>query len=159
MKPLTRFKFMLWSFGKTKVPMIGYVKPKLIHINHEKIVIKLPYCRRNKNHLQSMYFGALSIGADLAGGFHGLYHAKQSRLNVSLAFKSFEAQFIRRPESDVYFVSEMGDEVKNMMTESKKTGLRVNQPIEVNAYVNYLDTPEVVAHFKLELSLKIKKQE
>jgi hypothetical protein len=156
MKPLTRFKFMLWSFGKTKVPLIGYVKPKLIQINHQKIMIKLSCSRRNKNHLNSMYFGALCIGADLAGGFHGLYHAKQSGLDVSLAFKSFEANFICRPESDVYFVSEMGYVVQNMLAESEKTRERVNHIIDVNAYVNYFSSPETVATFKLELSLKIK---
>ncbi|MDX2346743.1 MAG: hypothetical protein QNK11_07735 [Legionella sp.] len=159
MKRLTRFKFMLWSFGKTKVPLIGYVKPKLIQLDDKKIVIKLPCSRRNRNHLNSMYFGVLTIGADLAGGFHGLYHAKQSGLNVSLAFKSFEANFIRRPESDVYFVSEMGSMVKSMIAESKETGLRVNQIIIVKAYVNYFNSSksEEVAHFKLELSLKTNK--
>ncbi|MCH9756158.1 MAG: DUF4442 domain-containing protein, partial [Gammaproteobacteria bacterium] len=98
MKPLTQFKWMLWSFGKLKVPLISYVRPKLLQIDDEKIVIKIPCRRRTKNHLNSMYFGALSIGADLAGGFHGLYHAKKSGLNISLAFKSFQANFIRRPE-------------------------------------------------------------
>jgi acyl-coenzyme A thioesterase PaaI-like protein len=158
MKPLRRFQFMLWSFGKTEVPLIGHVKPKLLAIDDERIIIKLPFCRRNKNHLHSMYFGALTIGADLAGGFHGLYHAKQSGLNVSLAFKSFEAQFLRRPESDVYFVSEMGHQVKNMLAEAKKTNTRINQPIDVTAYINYPKEPTKVATFQLELSLKINKK-
>lgn len=155
MKPLTRFKFMLWSFGKTKVPLIHYVRPKLIAIDDEKIVIKLPCNRRNKNHLNSMYFGTLSIGADLAGGFHGLYHAKQSKLDVSLAFKSFQANFLRRPETDVYFVSEMGKTVSTMIATSEKEGHRVNQPIEVKAYTHYPHAPEEVANFSLELSLKV----
>ena len=158
MKPLTRFKFMLWSFGKTKVPLIGHLKPKLIHINDEEIIIELPYCRRNKNHLNSMYFGSLAIGADLAGGFHGLYHAKQSGLQVSLAFKSFQADFIRRPESDVFFVGQMGSTVQAMIAESNKTGLRVNKNIGVEAFVHYFDAAEAekVAQFGLELSLKVK---
>jgi acyl-coenzyme A thioesterase PaaI-like protein len=155
MKPLTRFKWMLWSFGKTKVPLIGYVRPQLLEITDERIVIKLPCNKRNKNHLNSMYFGALSIGADLAAGFHGLYHAKQSKKNVSLAFKAFEAQFVRRPESDVYFVSEMGHVVQDMIKQTTQTKTRVNQWIDVIAYTHYPDTPEAVANFKLELSLKV----
>ncbi len=129
MKPLTRFKFMMWSFGKRKVPLISYVKPKLVAINDKEIVVKLPCMRRNKNHLNSMYFGALSIGADLAGGFHGLYHAKQSKQKVSLAFKSFQANFLRRPETDVYFVSQMGDVVQNMITTSQKEARRGNASV------------------------------
>lgn len=146
---------MLWAFGKTKVPLISYVKPKLLFINDEKIIIKLPCRRRNKNHLNSMYFGALAVGADLAGGFHGLYHAKKSGLNISLAFKSFQANFIRRPEADVYFVSQMGQTVQTMIAESKKEGHRVNRPIDVKAYVDYPDAPQEVANFSLELSLKV----
>ncbi len=154
MKPLTRYKWMLWSFGRKKVPLIGHVRPKLLKINDQEIIIKLPLSRRNKNHLQSMYFGSLAIGADLAGGFHGLYHAKQSGLNVSLAFKSFEAQFLRRPESDVYFISQMGDTVQSMIAEAKTTSLRINRPILVNAYTHYPENPEKVAAFSLVLSLK-----
>ncbi len=146
---------MLWSFGKMKVPLISYVKPKLIAINDEEIIVKLPCNRRNKNHLNSMYFGALSIGADLAGGFHGLYHAEKSKLKVSLAFKSFQANFIRRPEGDVHFVSQMGQVVQEMIATSKKEAHRVNHPIEVKAYVNYPGVPEEVANFTLELSLKV----
>ncbi len=67
-----------------------------------------------------MYFGALAVGADLAGGLHSFYHAKRANLNVSVAFKSFQAQFLRRPESDVYFVCEEGEQVKEMLLESKK---------------------------------------
>ena len=155
MKPITWFRFTLWRFGYFKVPLIGYLHPKLISITDQDIVIRLPFNRRSKNHLNSMYFGALSIGADLAGGFHGLYHAKQSSEQVSLAFKSFEARFLKRPESDVFFVSTMGLDVKEMIHKSKETGLRINSPIHVKAYVNYPHQSEEVASFVLELSLKV----
>jgi hypothetical protein len=102
-----------------------------------------------------MYFGALAVGADLAGGFHGFYHADLAGCKVSLAFKSFQAQFLRRPEADVYFVSESGELVQAMIAESKKNGERINKPIPIKAYTNYPDKPEQVADFILELSLKV----
>ena len=102
-----------------------------------------------------MYFGALAVGADLAGGLHGFYHAERAKVNVSLAFKSFQAEFIRRPESDVFFVSKMGDAVKEMISDSQKTGQRINKPLLVAAYTNYPTQPEEVARFTLELSLKV----
>ena len=102
-----------------------------------------------------MYFGALAIGADVAGGLHGLYHARQAQVKVSLAFKSFQAQFLRRPESDVYFTCSSGEVVKNMIIQSKISGERVNQLIAIQAYTNYPDKPEEVANFILELSLKV----
>jgi len=154
MKAFTRFAFFMWYFGHFKVPLIGYVKPTLIELNDKKIVIKLRLNRRSKNHLNSMYFGALAIGADLAGGLHGFYHAKRAKINIALAFKSFQAEFLRRPETDVYFISDMGDTVAGMITETQTSGLRVNKPLNVTAYTNYPQQPEVVARFVLELSLK-----
>jgi hypothetical protein len=152
---LTRFKFFVWCFGRFKVPLIGHLKPHLIKLTDQDIVIKLKLNRRSKNHLNSMYFGALAVGADLAGGLHGFYHAERANVKLSLAFKSFQAQFLRRPESDVFFICTMGDIVREMIIESKKTGNRINKPIDVIAYVNYPQQSEEVARFILELSLKV----
>jgi hypothetical protein len=151
----TRFKFFLWYFGYVKVPLIGHLRPKLLTLTDQQIVIKLALRRRSKNHLNSMYFGALAVGADIAGGLHGFYHAKRAKLKVSLAFKSFQAQFIKRPESDVYFVADSGDIVKAMLEESKQSGERMNKVIPIKAFINYPDSPELVADFTLELSLKV----
>jgi acyl-coenzyme A thioesterase PaaI-like protein len=142
-------------FGHFKVPLIGYLKPRLISITDEMLVIELKINRRSKNHLNSMYFGALAIGADLAGGLHGFYHARRAQVKVSLAFKSFEAQFLRRPESDVFFVCTMGKVVEGMIAESKKSGERINKCLDIKAYTNYPKNPEEVATFNLELSLKV----
>lgn len=155
MSLLTRFKFFLWYFGHFQVAMIGYVRPRIIKLTDEDIVIRLPLNRRTRNHLNSMYFGALSVGADLAGGLHGFYHADQAGLKVSLAFKSFQAQFIRRPESSVFFVSTMGEMVKSMIAESQRSGERINKPIHIKAYTDYPAQTDQVADFTLELSLKV----
>src|SRR4051812_24403577 len=115
MNLLTRYKFFLWHFSHFKVALIGYLKPRLIQLSDCDIVVCLPLKRRSRNHLNSMYFGALAVGADLAGGLHGFYHADKAKCTVSLAFKSFQAHFLRRPESDVYFVCTEGETVKKII--------------------------------------------
>ena len=155
MRALARFKFFLWKFGHFKVAMIGYLKPHLIKLTDDEIVIRLPLNRRSRNHLNSMYFGALAVGADLAGGMHGFYHADRAKCIVSLAFKSFQAQFLCRPESDVYFVCTDGLIVKQMIEESKISRKRINKPINIKAYTDYLTQPKEVADFILELSVKV----
>ena len=60
---------MLRLFGLLKIPLIWYVKPSVVSIGEEKIVVKVPLRRRNKNHLKSMYFGTLCVGADCTGFF------------------------------------------------------------------------------------------
>ena len=104
-----------------------------------------------------MYFGALAIGADIAGGLHGFYHSEKQKVKSSIVFKSFQAEFIKRPESDVYFVSDMGHNVKQMIEDSKHAGRRMNQPIAITAYTHYFDPDkkEVVANMTLELSIKV----
>lgn len=157
MNILKRYKLFLWYFSHFKVALIGYLKPRLIKLTDSDIVVCLPLKRRSRNHLNSMYFGALAVGADLAGGLHGFYHADLAQCKVSLAFKSFQAQFLRRPESDVYFVCTEGNIVKQMIEESKNSKERVNKPISIKAYTDYLTQPEEVADFILELSVKVLK--
>lgn len=155
MSPWLRFKFFFWYFGRFKVPLIGHLKPKLLVINEQEIIIKLALRRRSKNHLNSMYFGALAVGADLAGGLYGFYYAEKMQKKISLAFKSFQAQFLKRPESDVYFVCRAGSIVRQMIVDSESKRVRINERVEVVAYTNYPQNPEQVAQFGLELSLKV----
>lgn len=156
MSLLRRFKLYLWYFSHFKVAMIGYTKPRLIAVDDCSIILCLPLNRRTRNHLNSMYFGALAVGADMAGGLHGFYHADKAHCKVSLAFKSFQAQFLKRPESDVYFICHEGEVVKAMISESKETGVRINRAMHIKAYTHYLEQQqEEVAHFTLELSLKV----
>lgn len=157
MNALKRFKFFLWYFGHFQVPLIGYLHPRIIRLSDEEIVICLPLKRRSRNHLKSMYFGALAVGADIAGGLHGFYHADKAKCKISLVFKSFHAQFLKRPESDVYFVCTMGQTVKDMIAESMQTKERVNKALSIKAYTHYLNPAEAeeVADFTLELSVKV----
>lgn len=152
---LQRFRWFLYYFGFMKVPMIGYLHPRLFEINDEKIVIKIPLRRRSRNHLNSMYFGALAVGADLAGGLHAYYFARREKLNLSLAFKSFQAQFLRRPEGDVFFICTMGKEIEAMINDAQHSGKRITRPVQVSAFVDYPPSAEKIAEFILELSLKI----
>ena len=153
---LKKARRMMWLFSVFKIPMIGYVKPKLISIDSEKAVFKISLRRRTRNHLGSMYFGSLTIGADLAGGFHAFYLSDKMNKKISMVFKNFEADFIKRPDSDVYFVSESGKLVQEMIDETITTKERVTQSIAIDAYTNYFTNPEKVAEFKLGLSLKDK---
>ena len=54
------------------------------------IEIKIPLKRRTKNHLYSMYFGALSVGADITGGFLAMMCIQKTNKRVALIFKDFK---------------------------------------------------------------------
>lgn len=150
---LKKMRRLLWLMGVVKIPMIHYTGPKLLIINDEQVKVRVRLRRRTKNHLKSMYFGALAVGADVAGGIHAYYFAKQSGVNVSFAFKSMNAEFLMRATTDIIFESRDGSIVQEVIQEAIDTKERVNKMVTVEAF----DTnKEKVAIFKMEISVKVK---
>lgn len=143
-------------FGFFKVPFIWLARPKILQLDAEKVIVKIPLKRRTKNHLNSMYFGVLAVGADVAGGFMAMSKAQESGKQVSLAFKGVEGQFLKRPEADVHFICEDGKLIDDMLEKTFATGERVNQAVTITAICPSLHGDEPMAEFKLTLSLKRK---
>ena len=144
-------QWILFLLGRLKIPMIGFVRPRIIEMNDQKVIIKIRFRRRTRNHLGSMYFGALAVGADLAGAIHSVYFTGGK--GMSMAFKSMQAEFLKRAEDDVFFESNDGATIKEMIEESRHTGARLNRMVQVTAK-NIKG--ELVAHFKMEISVKMK---
>lgn len=145
----------LKAFGLLKIPSLAFVGPSVHEISDNKCVIKIPLNWRTKNHLGSMYFGVLAAGADCAGGFCAMRAIEKSGKKVSLVFKDFKAEFLRRAESDVYFVCEQIKESDEFVQKViANAGQRMEMPIYINAYCK--DSQEPVAKFILGLSLKAK---
>jgi len=142
-------------FGLTKVPMIWYCRPKVIEHTDEKIEIKIPLRRRTKNHLGSMYFGVLAVGADITGGFLAMDPIQESGRKIALIFKDFKADFLKRPEGDVHFMCNDGAAIKELVDKTANSTERFNYKLNIDAVVPSISS-EVVAKFELTLSLKDK---
>ncbi|KUE79028.1 DUF4442 domain-containing protein [Aeromonas schubertii] len=153
---LQRFKtnLALRLFVWRYIPLIGFCAPIIETINARELAIRIPLGWRTRNHLGSMYFGALATGADLAGGLLVMEKGRQRKRKVHFAFKSVAGEFIRRPEADVRFYSAAGEQIDAMIEESIATGQRINRPIEVVATCPERDGDEPMARFELVLSLK-----
>ena len=151
-----KFKMTMFIryFGFTKVPMIFYCRPKVIEINSDSVTVKIPLLRRNKNHVGSMYLGALSVGADITSAMLALGIIKKSDKKIIPIFKDFHADYYKRAEGDVHFVCNEGVKIKKMLNEVIDNNVRINEKIIVNAYVPTKLGEEVVAKFSLTLSLK-----
>jgi len=143
-------------FGLSKVPLIFYCRPSVIELTEETAVIKIPFKRRNKNHLNSMYFGALAVGADVAGGILAMELIRKSGRKISLIFKNFRAEFLKRPEGNTHFACNEGKAIKTLIDEVKRTGERQIIPLKITATVPEISGNEPVAEFVLTLSLKDK---
>lgn len=148
----TNFQFRLFTLFK--IPLIFFCGAKIIEIDENKAVIKIPLNFRTKNHLNSMYFGVLAVGADIAGGIIAMGIIQRKKLKVSLLFKDMTAEFLRRAETDVNFICEDGEKISRLINTCLNTGNREEEKIIVTAYSNDKKTPEIVAKFTLTLSLK-----
>ncbi len=105
---LCRANWLLRWFGLFKVPLIGYCRPRVTSIDNNSVAVTIPLRRRTCNHLGSMYFGALAVGADVAGGSLAVFLADRLKVKTSLAFKSVSGEFFKRPEHDVVFTCNDG---------------------------------------------------
>ncbi len=143
-----------WSFFN--VPMLFWLRPKIVEMSKNKTIISIQLNRRSKNHLGSMYFGALAAGADCAGGMMAMKLIKESGHEVSLAFKDFKADFLKRAEGDTHFVCEEAKEIREMIEEVLNSPKRINRMVKVYALCPTKSGTDPVATFELTLSLKKK---
>ena len=147
--------FGMRLFGWLKIPLLASVRPSVVELTEARCVVRIPLRRWTRNHLGSMYFGALAIGADCAGGLLAMDQIKRSGQPVSLVFKAFQASFLKRPESDVYFICEEGGAIRDQVRRALASEDRITEPMHIQAAVKLPDgTFEPVAEFTLELSLK-----
>ena len=151
---LLRETLSLRAFSFLKIPLIYHIRPTVLEVSEKRIEIKVPLGRRSRNHLNSMYFGALSIGADCAGGLLAMNLIRQKKAKVALVFKDFKAEFLKRAEGDVHFICEQGEEIRNLVEKAVQSGERENMAVNMIATVPSKLGDEPVARFVLTLSLK-----
>jgi acyl-coenzyme A thioesterase PaaI-like protein len=144
----------LKAFFFFKVPMIHWTGAKVTELNDQRCVVTIPLKRRNRNHLNSMYFGVLAVGADCAGGLLAFHWIRKIDPRVSLVFKDFKADFLRRPEGDVTFTSEDGPRMRALVEKVVATGERQHDTVTVIARCPDRSGDEPVAEFRLTISLK-----
>lgn len=101
-----------------------------------------------------MYFGAMSIGADLAAGFLAFMKIREQNQQISLIFKNFNAEFLKRAEGHTLFSCNEGSKIDDLINKTNNSDDRVEELIQVTATVPSKFGEEPVANFKLTLSLK-----
>ncbi|MBX5481919.1 MAG: PaaI family thioesterase [Myxococcaceae bacterium] len=144
------------AMGLTQIPLLFFVGPRVLRVDDEGCEIVIPLRYRTRNHLGSMYFGVLAAGADLAGGLNAAFLIREKHRKVSLVFKDFKAEFLKRADGDVHFVCHDGKKIRETVERADATGERFTIPVEIVATVPSKYGDEPVARFTLGLSLKRK---
>ncbi len=142
----------VWLFAITKVPLLFFCFPSLHALTNSYCAIRIGLTYFTKNHLNTMYFGALMMGADLAGGLLAFSLIKASKHPVSLVFKDVKASFLKRPDYGVTFHCNDGAIITDTLQKAIETKTRHHCPLTISATCN--ETNEEIATFILTLSLK-----
>ena len=118
------------------------------------LLLLSPLKEKQKNHVGSMYIGALTVGADLAGGYLAMHHVSKMEKKIKLIFNDFHADFLKRAEGDVHLICNDGNKIRELVEEVSKSGERGNMSVLINAYVPTKFKDDPVAKFTLTLSIK-----
>lgn len=149
-KPL-RSTLIMRGFGLFKIPLLFACSPRVLELSENVCRVQIPFRKVVKNHLGSVYFGAMAIGADTCVGMLAMDKITESGESISLVFKDFKANFLKRAEGHTIFVCEQGQEISELVLKTIRSGERQHRTILASAQVN----GEAVAEFELTLSLKM----
>ena len=149
---LSTLKVRIWA--KINVPMLYWIGPEVIELSDRRIEVAIPLSKRNKNHLNSMYFGALTCGAEFSGGLLAIEKIRQHGQAISLIFKNFSAQFLKRAEAKTHFICEDGEVIIDLVNRAAISGKREEATVSVFAVCPSLSPTDPVAKFTLTISLK-----
>jgi acyl-coenzyme A thioesterase PaaI-like protein len=139
-----------------RIPVLLFLGPRVDELDDRGCAVRIPLTYRAKNHLGSMYFGALCAGADLAAGLNAARLIFQRHRKVKLVFAEVKGEFLKRADGDVVFRTTQGAAIRAAVEEADATGERVTLPVEVLATVPAKYGSEPVARFTMGLSLKRK---
>jgi acyl-coenzyme A thioesterase PaaI-like protein len=151
---LIRETLVLRAWAFRKIRLISYVRPRVVDLTDERCEIVVPLSWRTRNHLRSMYFGALCTGADAAVALAALRVSRTAGSRIGVIFKDMQAEFVKRAEADVHFACDQGAEILALIRKAEASGERENLPVRVVATVPKLLGSEPVARFTLTLSVK-----
>ncbi len=149
-----RETMLLRAYAALKIPMIGYTRPVVELLDSERCAVRIPLSRRTKNHLGTMYFGALAVGADIAGGMLAMHWIRKRKADLVVVFKDAHADFTARPEADVVFRCDEGKAIAAMIDRAIESGERAELPVHVTATARAKGGEREVARFTLTMSAR-----
>ncbi|MCO5114462.1 MAG: DUF4442 domain-containing protein [Bdellovibrionaceae bacterium] len=141
------------GIGFLKLPLLAFCFPKVKELSEHKSVIKIRLGYRTKNHIRSMYFGALAIGAELSVAITAVDQIQKSKKRIDFIFKDFKAEFLKRADGHVLFICEEAGGVKQLIAEAAEKEDRLEK--EFRGYAVVEGRPEdKIMTYSLTLSVK-----
>jgi len=100
-KFLSPFKQKLFYLKSLPMGFISGIR--LVHLDEEKAVTEVPFCWRNKNPFNSMYFAVQSMAAELSTAAPVLLALKGFDADVALIIVDLKVAFVKKAQSKTTF--------------------------------------------------------
>src|SRR5438105_2679459 len=95
---------MLNGFSLFRIPLLAFITPRVLELGDKRSVVRVRLDLRTRNHVGTMYFGALSMGAEISIGVKALQAIHASGKKIDPLFKDFHVNFLKRADGHVHFV-------------------------------------------------------
>ncbi|MFT3927038.1 MAG: DUF4442 domain-containing protein [Myxococcales bacterium] len=142
----------LWAFGALKVPLIFFVRPEVLRLDHDEVLLRVRLRRGTANHYGTMFFGALAIGADVVPGVLAVATGRAQKCRVSILIKSANFTLRRGVSSHVLLKCTQGPLMAELVARSLESGRPTTGELEIDAILE--TTSEAVASFRMGVSVK-----
>lgn len=141
-------------YGLLKIPLVLFVSPRVVELSDKRMILKIPLNYRTKNHLNSMYFGALGIGAELSIAAAAVVAISESKQKIDFVFKDYKADYLKRGDGHVHFICDEIAGVKELIEQSKTNPNRIERKFTGYAVVPSVSETEKIMTYELTLSVR-----
>lgn len=148
-----KLSMMVNLFSWFKIPLLAYIRPKVIRIDDEEALLRVKLNSRTRNHLNVMYFGALAMGAELSVALMIVQFMNEKKKPMEFIFKDFECKFLKRADGHTYFSCPESGAVRKLCEQYFETGDRIESTHSGFAYTNS-ETKEPIMEYKVTVSMK-----
>lgn len=143
-------KLFTWK----NIPYVALANPKLVHLDSKTCQIQINTSRIKQNHLRSMYFAVLLIGAEVSIGVPTTIFIREIGLQVDHIFKDMWCEFKKRATDDVIFQCNEVDKVKSTIAAAASSPERQEATISGFSYLKSDPNKTSIMNFRLTLSVK-----
>lgn len=138
-----------------KLPLLAFISPQVVTLTPEKTEIKVRSGWRVRNHLGSVYFGALAMGAELSIALKAIQEIQRSGRKIDFIFKDFKAEFLRRGDGDVHFTCDEAAGVTALIQAAAESADRQERTFKGYATVPSKSADPIMTY---ELTLSVKRR-
>jgi acyl-coenzyme A thioesterase PaaI-like protein len=114
----------LFRIGIATMPMMRYVRPKLVELSDERAVVRIDVSRRSRNGYHSLFLGALAAGGDCVAGLFPMNFMFETGHRTMPLVKSVSSEYYKRVNSYAHFTCTQGNELYQLCNEVVTSGER-----------------------------------